>query len=245
MIKRLIALIIIVLLWQCVCVYGDIPEYFLPSPMIIARIFIENIHLLLTHGMYTGLEIFAGLCLAVILAFMCGIIFVYAPLFDRLMRPFLVVMQSMPSFVFMPLLLLWFGFGWVPKMIIVTLTGFFPLTLALLDGLKSTPSPFLELESLFKATTFRSFIHMRLPAALPLFFTGLRWACLQGSVAVIAADWLGSNHGLGYLILTSYSRLQIPLLFSCVIILVVYSHLLMRGVKRLERHFVFWERVKG
>ena len=82
---------------------------------------------------------------------------------------------------------------------------------------------------------------MRLPAALPSFFTGLRWACLQGSVAVIAADWLGSNHGLGYLILTSYSRLQIPLLFACVVILIVYAHLLMKCVKWVEGRVVFWE----
>ncbi|MDP3372440.1 MAG: ABC transporter permease [Candidatus Paracaedibacteraceae bacterium] len=241
MLKRISAVLCVILIWQYACVYSGIPEYFLPNPAAIANVFLVNTYLLITHASYTGLEILAGLGLAVILAFMCGIIFTYFPIFDRLFRPVLVVMQSMPSFVFMPLLLLWFGFGMLPKMIIVTLTGFFPMALAFLDGLKRTPAAFCELESLFNATAFRSFVYIRLAAALPAFFTGLRWACLQGSVAVIAADWLGSNHGLGYLILTSYSRLQIPLMFACVIILVMYAHVLMRTVKWIEHRVVFWE----
>lgn len=243
MLKRLFALFCVISIWQCFCVYGNIPEYFLPSPIAIGNVFLANAHLLVVHASYTGVEILAGLGFSVMLAFTCGLIFAYFPVFDRFMRPMLVVMQSMPSFVFMPLLLLWFGFGMLPKMIVVTLTGFFPLALALLDGLKRTPATFCELESLFRATTLRSFVYVRLPSALPSFFTGLRWACLQGSVAVIAADWLGANHGLGYLILTSYSRLQIPLLFACVIILVVYAHLLMQAVKSVEHRIVFWQEV--
>jgi putative hydroxymethylpyrimidine transport system permease protein len=171
---------------------------------------------------------------------LCGVIYMLCPRFERFLRPVLVVMQTMPSFLFMPFLLLWFGFGMLPKMIIVTLTGFFPITLALIEGLKRPCIELVELEQLFHATPHRAFLYIRLPAALPAFFTGLRWACLQGAVAVIAADWLGASHGLGYLILTSYSRLQIPLLFCCVIILIVYAHAMMNLARWIEKKCIFW-----
>jgi putative hydroxymethylpyrimidine transport system permease protein len=239
--KRFIFLAGLITFWHFACVYFAIPEYLLPSPVAIARTFYSNANLLGIHSIYTGVEVIAGILLAIFFALLCGVIYTFFPRFERFLRPTLVVMQTMPSFLFMPFLLLWFGFGLLPKMIIVTLTGFFPITLAFIEGLKRPPAPLVELESLFHATPFRAFIYLRLPAALPAFFTGLRWACLQGSVAVIAADWLGASHGLGYLILTSYSRLQIPLLFCCVIILIVYAHLLMRTAKWAERRCVFWQ----
>ncbi len=228
--------------WHFTCTYFAIPEYLLPSPTAIGQTFYTNANLLGIHSLYTGVEVIAGILLAIFFAFLCGIIYTFSPRFERFLRPVLVVMQTMPSFLFMPFLLLWFGFGLLPKMIIVTLTGFFPITLAFIEALKRPPPALIELESLFRTTPIRAFIYMRLPAALPAFFTGLRWACLQGSVAVIAADWLGASHGLGYLILTSYSRLQIPLLFCCVIILIVYAHLLMRAAMWTEKKCVFWER---
>ncbi len=240
MLKRFLPFACIISLWQLFVYFFAIPEFLLPSPFVIGRSIVTNAYLLMMHGFYTGSEILMGLCLAIFLSLMCGIFYIFFPRFEHFLRPMLVVMQSMPSFLFMPFLLLWFGFGLLPKMIIVTLTGFFPITLALIDGLKHPPAALKELESLFRATPFRSFIYLRLPAALPAFFTGLKWACLQGAVAVIAADWLGANHGLGYLILTSYSRLQIPLLFSCVIILIFYAHVLMLITHWLERTCIFW-----
>jgi putative hydroxymethylpyrimidine transport system permease protein len=238
--KRFLYITGLITLWHFACMYLAIPEYLLPSPVAIAQTFYTNANLLSIHSIYTGVEVVSGIFLAIFFALLCGVIYTFCPRFERFLRPVLVVMQTMPSFLFMPFLLLWFGFGLLPKMIIVTLTGFFPITLAFIEGLKRPPSALVELESLFHATPFRAFIYLRLPAALPAFFTGLRWACLQGSVAVIAADWLGASHGLGYLILTSYSRLQIPLLFCCVIILIVYAHMLMRAAKWAEGRCVFW-----
>ena len=237
---RVSYIIALICSWHFACTYFAIPEYLLPSPAAIAQTFYTNANLLSVHSLYTGIEVVAGILLAIFLALVCGVVYTFCPKFERFLRPILVVMQTMPSFLFMPFLLLWFGFGLLPKMIIVTLTGFFPITLAFIEGLKRPPAALLELESLFHATPFRAFMYLRLPAALPAFFTGLRWACLQGSVAVIAADWLGASHGLGYLILTSYSRLQIPLLFCCVIILIVYAHMLMRVALLLEGRCVFW-----
>lgn len=239
--KRFLYTIVFILVWHFGCSYFTIPEYLLPSPLVIAQTFYAHANILAMHSFYTGVEVISGILLAIVCALVCGVIYTFFPMFERLLRPVLVVMQTMPSFLFMPFLLLWFGFGVLPKMIIVTLTGFFPITLAFIDGLKRRPNGLIELESLFCATPFRAFVYLRLPAALPAFFTGLRWACLQGSVAVIAADWLGASHGLGYLILTSYSRLQIPLLFCCVLILIVYAHLLMFAAKWVERRCVFWE----
>ncbi len=240
MLKRFLLLLCFIGVWQLSVYFFAIPEFLLPSPFVIGQSIVANAHLLIAHGFYTGSEILAGLYLAIVFAFMCGVLYAFFPRFEHALRPILVIMQSMPSFLFMPFLLLWFGFGLLPKMIIVTLTGFFPITLALIDGLKHPSTALKELESLFRATSFRSFIYLRLPAALPAFFTGLKWACLQGTVAVIAADWLGSSHGLGYLILTSYSRLQIPLLFSCVIILIIYAHVLMVITCWLENTCIFW-----
>jgi len=240
--KRVLILAGVLVIWQFACAFFEIPEYVLPSPGAIAQTFYTCAHLLGTHALYTGAEVIFGLCLAIFCALLCGVIFTAAPRFEHFLRPVLVVMQTMPSFLFMPFLLLWFGFGLLPKMIIVTLTGFFPITLALIDGLKRPAPSLRELESLFHATPFRAFLYVRLPSALPAFFTGLRWACLQGSVAVIAADWLGASHGLGYLILTSYSRLQIPLLFNCVLILSLYAHLLMNLARWIEKKYVFWEK---
>ncbi|MES2253385.1 MAG: ABC transporter permease [Pseudomonadota bacterium] len=242
MLKRFMTCFLFITIWHFTCAFFEIPEYILPSPDAVAHTFYTCASLLGTHAFYTGIEVVLGLSLAIICALLCGVIYALFPGFERFLRPVLVVMQTMPSFLFMPFLVLWFGFGLLPKMIIVTLTGFFPITLAFIEGLKRPPAELRELETLFHATPFRAFIYVRLPSALPAFFTGLRWACLQGSVAVIAADWLGASHGLGYLILTSYSRLQIPLLFSCVLILIIYAQALMYIARWIEKKCIFWEK---
>ncbi len=227
-------------LWQGTCWFFSLAEYLLPSPLMVARAFNGHANTLAVHGFYTSIECTTGLLCAVVLALLSGLLFSYWPKFDAIVRPLLVIMQTIPSFIFMPFFVLWLGFGWFPKMVIVTLTGFFPITLAMLDGLKRTPKAYLELEHLFETTAHRSFWIIRLPSALPAFFTGIRWACLQTSVAVIAADWLGSSQGLGYLILNSYSRMNISVLFCCVILLVVYARFLMYAVRVIEHRLVFW-----
>jgi putative hydroxymethylpyrimidine transport system permease protein len=234
MIKKLIALFFLLSLWQLGVNLSDIPAYILPSPTLIASSLIENHRLLLKHTFISAAEIIIGLSLAALLGTLSAILLDYFDHLKPLIKPILLTLQSTPPFVLMPVLLIWCGFGFTPKLIVICLSCYFPITVCLLDGLKRSPSNWLDMASIMGANKKATLRYIRLPAALPSLMSGIRLAAIHAPLTVLAADWIGASSGLGYLIMLSHGRLQIELMFACIVCITLMTFALNKGVTLLE-----------
>ncbi len=230
----------IFILWFCLTNLLHVPCYLLPSPFDVLYVFYKNFHYILPHALVTLGEVITGIFAAITLTFLCGFFQLKSRIFSRILQSLLTVMQSLPSFVLMPILLVWMGFGFLPKITVVTMTAFFPLVVSFVNALNRSPIHLQELAFLYQASPVRYFLVFQVPSALPSFFSGLHLAVVQSSMAVIASDWFGAHQGLGYLILFNYVRFQVDELFACVIALICVSVLLLKTVGFLERKIVFW-----
>ena len=147
--------------------------------------------------------------------------------------PILVLGQTIPVFALAPLLVLWFGYGLASKVVMAILIIYFPVTAALFDGLRRTEPGWLDLARTMGATRWRTLYHLRLPAALPAFGSGLRIATAVAPIGAVVGEWVGSSAGLGYLMLHANARLQIDLMFAALIVLMAIALALYVAVDRL------------
>lgn len=171
----------------------------------------------------------------------------WAILLDRysvlrsLLLPPLVFLQTVPMFVFLPLLCLIFGYGWWPKVLVVALTVYFPVVIAFLEGLQRLPTPYQELMYLMKASPLRAFLWIKLPHALPNLLSGFLIAGVHAPLAVIAADWIGANSGLGYLIMYSSGRMEISVMYACILCLCILSGITYILLRVLQQQILYWK----
>jgi putative hydroxymethylpyrimidine transport system permease protein len=240
MIKKTIALFLLFVSWQLGVTLSGIPVYILPAPTVIAGSLMAHHMLLLKHIFISAAEIIIGLSVATFFGTLSAILLDY---FDRLkpiIKPILLTLQSTPPFVLMPVLLLWCGFGFAPKLIVICLSCYFPITVCLLDGLKRSPSNWLDMAAIMGANKKTTLRFIRIPAALPSLMSGIRLAAIHAPLTVLAADWIGASSGLGYLIMLSHGRLQIDLMFACIVCITLMTFALNKGVTVLEKKLIFW-----
>ncbi len=230
----------IVATWYLIILVTKIPPYILPTPLQVVKAFYSHYPLILWHAALTFSQIGFGLIIASILGILMALLLDRYQEMQEWLRPVLLILQAMPSFILMPLLLIWFGFGIGPKMIVVCLSAFFPVTICFLDGLKRTPVEWQELTTVMQGTPWQALKMIRIPAALPGLLSGLRLAAIHAPLTVLAADWNGASHGLGYLIMLCHGRLQIDLMFACLFCTVFLTFILTRLIQRLEAHLIFW-----
>lgn len=240
MIKKTTACLFLLGLWQLSVDLSRIPSYILPAPLMITQSLITHHTLLLKHAFISAAEILIGLSAATILGTLSAIALDHFDRLKPLIKPILLTLQSTPPFVLMPVLLLWCGFGFTPKLIVICLSCYFPITVCLLDGLKRSPSNWLDMATVMGANQKATLRFIRLPAALPSLMSGVRLAAIHAPLTVLAADWIGASSGLGYLIMLSHGRLQIDLMFASIVCITLMTFSLNKGVTLLEKKLVFW-----
>ena len=155
-----IIIVILLIIWQTLSMINIIPKFMLPSPFEVVRAFISDFSLLMEHTEVTLIEAFLGLGLGIILGFAVAVImdrFEYA---YKMIYPVLVITQTIPTVAIAPLLVLWMGYGILPKIMLILLTSFFPITIGLLDGFRSVDKDMLNLLKTMGATSFQNFIHL-------------------------------------------------------------------------------------
>lgn len=232
---------LIILFFWSFLIYGlGLPPYIFPSPIQVVSVFIHQPSLLAYHAFISLVEIVLGFLLAIL----CSMTTVYfLDLYKNVQRsilPIMITLQSIPLIALMPLLVIWFGHGLFPKIFIITLSCYFPIALALYDGLKRTPKEWMDLSQLLHADKKQLLKYVRFPYALPSLFSGLRIAGVHAPVTVLTADWIGAESGLGYLIMLSGGRIDLDLMFACIILLICLSFLFYVILNKLERKILFW-----
>jgi len=162
------------------------------------------------------------------------------PALQPWMLPPLVLGQAIPVFALAPLLVLWFGYGMASKIVMAMIIIYFPVTAALFDGLRRTKRDWLDLASTMGASRLSILWHLRLPAALPAFGSGLRIATAFAPIAAVVGEWVGSGAGLGYLMLHANGRMQTDLMFAAMIVLMAMALTLYITVDRALIRLTPW-----
>lgn len=222
-IRGLITLMGLLLMWQAVVWLFEFPRYILPSPLLAIQTGIEQASLLFGHSLTTLAEIILGLFLGVSLGLMFALQMLLFKPVRRWLLPVLVASQAIPVFALAPLLMIWFGYGIASKVVIAALIIFFPVTTTCFDGLRNTPTGYLQLAKTYQISPFALLWRVRLPAALPTLASGIRIAVVIAPIGAVVGEWVGSSSGLGYLMMQFNARMQIASMFAALFVLALFS----------------------
>ncbi|MGK0410541.1 MAG: putative hydroxymethylpyrimidine transport system permease protein [Shewanella psychromarinicola] len=221
--RIIVSAAVILAIWQFIIVVFTLPSFILPSPLAVFEKLIQRYDVLLSHSWITAQEIILGLGLGLSM----GLLFALQMLlFDPLRRwllPILIASQAIPVFAIAPILMLWLGYGIASKIVMAALIIFFPVTTCCYDGLRNTPTGYLDLAHTMGASKWQLLKHVRLPAALPSLASGIRVAVVIAPIGSVVGEWVGSSEGLGYLMLQANARMMIDEMFAALFILAALS----------------------
>jgi len=226
--------------WETFAVWAGLPGWLLPAPSAIGASLVEWRSEIAQHTLVTLYETIAGFALSIAIGIPLAVAIVYSPTLQKTIYPILLALQSVPKVAIAPLLALWIGFGMWPKIIVVFLVCFFPIIVATATGLQSVPPQMMELVRSLSASTLQTFVKIRFPIAMPQIFVGLKIAITFAVIGAVIGEFVGSESGLGYLILVSSSQSRTPLAFAALLVLTVMSIVLYYAIEYLERVLVPW-----
>ena len=222
-------------LWQVYCARSGISPLILPAPGDILLALLRNRAEIAGHAGATLVVAAAGFSASVIFAFATSAALHFLPVAQRALMPAFVVSQTIPLVALAPLMILWFGFGLLPKVLLVVLVTFFPMLVALLSGYGQVPQAVLDLLGSMGAGRWATFRRAHLPAARTAFFAGLRISATYAIVATIFAEYAGSRRGIGIYILSAKNNFRADLVLAAVVVSALLTLLLLGAVRLAER----------
>lgn len=231
----------LLLLWQTLIWITAIPPFLLPPPLTVGKTLIAEYASLAAHGWVTLQEILAGLALGTLLGAATALALQAFARLRPWLLPVILISQAIPVFALGPIFMLWFGYGMATKILITLIIIYFPITIAAYDGLANTPKSWLELARSMDASPFATLIHIRLPAALPAFASGLRVGATIAPIGAIIGEWVGGSQGLGYLMTYSLGRTQTALMFAALTLLALITLALYYGLDALLKRWIDWQ----
>ncbi|MCC7047467.1 MAG: ABC transporter permease [Alphaproteobacteria bacterium] len=229
-----------VLLWHVVVRAFAIPDYLIPAPEAVAENLAANWPFLWHHTLITTLETLGGFALSVIVGIPLAMVIVWSPKIDQALTPLLVLSQTFPKVAVAPLFIIWFGFGIQTKILVSFLIAFFPVVVATVAGMRAVEPEMVELVRSMRASPLQVFFRLRMPAALPSIFAGMRVAIAFAVVGAVVGEWVGADRGLGYLLLRANANLDTRLLFSILVMLTFVGVFLYYLVVWCERLAIPW-----
>jgi putative hydroxymethylpyrimidine transport system permease protein len=242
-----LALIALLLgLWQIAASTGAIAEalslegFLVPSPAEIASSLWENRGLLAENAWVTLREMIFGILAALVVGVGAAILMHRWQTLRDAAYPLIIASQTIPIIVIAPILVVWFDYGITPKIVLVALFCFFPITVNALDGLRSVDPEALKLMRSLDASRWQRFRRLEAPTALPSVFTGIKIAVVFAPLAAVFAEWAGSSAGLGHLIQSDTANFQVARQFATVAVLAFLALALMGLTALTERRVVTW-----
>ncbi len=223
LLRILVSTLLILMAWQALVTFGDIPHFILPSPIKTATTLWELRGLIASHAWVTSMEILLGLLIGTLLGTVTAIWLARSSIARYLVQPVLVLTQALPVFALAPLFTLWLGYGMASKILVAVLIIYFPVASAFFDGLMQTPKAWLNLGKVMGAGSRQLLWHIQIPAALPQLASGLRLAAVYAPIGAIIGEWVGASEGLGYLMLLANGRAKIDLMFAALLVLALLT----------------------
>jgi len=230
------------ILWQALVWIGQYPSFILPSPARVYSRFLKLLgsEMLWMHVRVTLSEIFAGMALGMATAFVLGYLIAKSRWLERILSPYIIASQSIPIIALAPLLVIWFGYGQLSKMLICALVVFFPILVNTVVGLRSVERNLRDLMRSLEASRWQTFRMLELPASLPVVFGGLKVGVTLSVIGAVVGEFVGADRGLGFLVNLGQGLLDTPLMFVSIFLLVVIALILYGSVSLLESWLLSW-----
>jgi len=230
----------LVLLWQWYASQPTVDAQILPTPLAVWNVLVNQRDILWLHTLVTLQETLVGFAVALAAGVICGAVIDFSPWLRRAIYPLLVASQTIPIIILAPLLVLWFGFGLLSKSIVVLLVCFFPIVVALADGLRSADPDLIRLFRAFGAGRWRIFWSVRLPGALPTLFSGVRIAIAYSVIGAIFGEYVGSTAGLGFYMQLKQHSFATAGVLAAIVVTALLSVALFASVAVVERLALPW-----
>jgi ABC-type nitrate/sulfonate/bicarbonate transport system permease component len=231
--------------WEALARLGHVEDYLLPAPSEVATALWEHRGALLDDAWITGREVVLGFGLAVTAALVLAVALHLSSFLRRAIYPLVVASQAVPVMVIAPILVIWFGFGIGPKLIVIALICFFPIVVNTLDGLRSVDQAQVKMLRTLNASRLDVFRRLELPWALPYVFSGAKVAVAVAVIGAVFAELVGSDAGLGHAIQVGTAQLTTDRVFAAVFVLAAMAIALFGLVALLERLLVPWRRFRS
>ena len=237
----LLTILLIIIIWSLISYIELVPKFMLPSPLNVLLAFIKDFKLILSHIGITLLEAIIGLLISIIFSFILAIIMDRYKLFDKAIYPILVISQTIPTIAIAPIIVLWFGFGIMPKVLLIFSTCFFPLTISILTGFKNIDEDMLKLMKSMDSSYIKTLFIVKIPLSMKNFFSGLKISATYAIVGAVVSEWLGGENGIGVYMTRVKKAYAFDKLFASIIIISLLSLLLVWFIKILENKIIYWK----
>lgn len=229
-----------VVLWQITKDLQILPKYIIPSPFEIIMAFFNDYDKLLFHTKITLIETFIGLALGIIFACLLALLMDKFKTLYKIIYPFFIVLQTIPTIAIAPILILWLGYNMLPKIVLITITTIFPILINVLDGLKNIDKDYIILLKTMNANDRQIMWHYKIPSVIPYFFSGFRVSVSYSYISAVVSEWLGGFEGLGVYMIQAKKLFMYDTMFSIIVLISILSLLSIKITKIIEKTLCKW-----
>ena len=226
--------------WDLIADALDIKPFLIPAPSDVAQSLWEDRSLLAGDAWVTVQEVLLGFAIALVLGFAFAVALHLSDTLRRAFYPLLVASQTIPVIAIAPILVVWLGFGLGPKLAIIALVCFFPITVNTLDGLRSVDPELPRMMRTLDASRSQTLRRVEVPSALPYLLSGAKIAAVVSVIGAVFGEWSGADEGLGHLILVAQGQLQTARVFAAVVVLSALAITLFGAIALVERRLAWW-----
>ncbi|MEB8171139.1 ABC transporter permease [Macrococcus caseolyticus] len=241
-VKFFLFFIILLCIWEVLVRLLHVDAYTLPAPSAIFKSFFNDFSTYHVHLYPTLLLVVLGIICSILCGICVAIILRLIPGLHEYIYPLLIMSQNVPVIVIAPLLVIWFGFGILPKLIVITLVCFFPITVSLLEGFNETDKELEKYMKMMGATRLERFKKLEWPNSMAYFFNGLKIAGTYSVMGAIISEWLGSDKGLGKFMLIAQRAFQVDQVFVAIVWIIIFAMVIYFVIYIIQRIVLRWQR---
>lgn len=231
----------ILIIWQILSSLNIIPKFLLPSPLDVIKAFTDDIALIAHHTGYTLTESLIGLIIGVVSGFVSALFMDSFSIVKKMLYPLIIVSQTIPTVAIAPLLVLWLGYEMTPKITLIAMTTFFPISVSLMNGFSSVDTDSIQLLKAMGAGKIQIYKHVKLPFSTPHFFSGLKISVTYAIIGAVVAEWLGGFDGLGVYMTRARKSYAFDKMFAIIFFISLLSLIAMAFLSLLEKKIVKWQ----
>lgn len=239
-IAPVVTIVVVIALWQLVVVAFGIPDYVIASPVDVGRELVSSWDMLMANLWPTALETVLGFLLGNVVAILIAVVFVHWKTAERSLFPLVIFVRTVPIVAVAPILVVIFGTGYLPKILVAALISFFPTLVNMVRGLEAVQRQTMELLRVLSATRRETFFKVRLYTSLPYLFSSLKISATSSVIGAVVGEWVGAQEGLGYLIIQSTFNFNVPLLYATMVVTSVFATLFFLLIGFVESRVVTW-----
>jgi len=239
----IIFFIAIIFVWEGISRLDILPPYVLPAPSSIVVSLVVNFTSMSNDIVITLLEALIGFTIAIVLSVIMAIFMDSVISIKKTIYPVLIISQTIPIIILAPLFIIWFGYGYTPKVVIVILICFFPITISTLQGLAIVDKELIDLLRSMGAGKFQVYKFVKIPSATPNFFAGLKIAATYSIMGATIGEWVGGKDGLGVYMIRAKQSFATDRVFAAIIIIVILSILLLKIIEFTENKYMPWLKI--